>query len=161
MIFSSIFVWNGFRCVVFLLSLTKTRLCCLTVVTAGIFLHLFRLLILALSRVALAHAGENNGWVLVCSLQNCIFQFDVNWQQEQWLVVSLRNFVTMRKALFIISGKKKKFAAGFVQRNLRYRQVSYYRQCPVFGTFASRAHVELVCCSFCAIFSYARLPISW
>ena len=44
---------------------------------------------------------------------------------------------------------------------LYYRQVSYYRQCPVFGTFASRAHVGLVCCAFCAIFSYARSPISW
>ena len=33
----------------------------------------FRLHIRALPSVALAHGGENNGWVLICSLQNGIF----------------------------------------------------------------------------------------
>ena len=35
--------------------------------------HIFRLHIRVLPWVALAHGGENNGWVLICSLQNCIF----------------------------------------------------------------------------------------
>ena len=41
-----------------------------------------------------------------------------------------------------------------------YRQVSYYRQCLVFGTIVSHVHVGVVCCS-CVIFSYACLPVRW
>ena len=36
-------------------------------------LEFFRLHIRALPYVAIAHGGENNGWVLICSLQNGIF----------------------------------------------------------------------------------------
>ena len=40
----------------------------------SIFIYIFfRLHIRALPQVALAHGGENNVWILICSLQNCIF----------------------------------------------------------------------------------------
>ena len=63
----------------------------------------FRLHIRIVPQVALAHGGENNGCALVCSLQNCIFNSAVT---EHWIVLSVRDFVTIRKTLFTISYEK-------------------------------------------------------
>ena len=39
----------------------------------GDALQFFCVHVRALPQVALVHGGENNGWVLICSVQNCIF----------------------------------------------------------------------------------------